>query len=440
MITIRKRGPETQHFSIAARKGSYVTLKTHPMSGPLQIFIVMGILLLAQSVVSLRDGFSFLRYVRLSRSQPPGDYVPRVALIIPAKGTDPAFEANIGAFLRQDYPQYRVTFVVDDKKDPAFAKLNALVAKAGEPGLMGSERVSVVIAGTSETRGQKVHNLLEGLKTVDPEMEVLVFADADARPSPSWLMSLVAPLANPQVTVSTGFRWYLPGRTFVSQLRAAWDTSIATLLGEHDASFPWGGSMALRAPDFKRLRVAEHYWQSTVSDDYSLSRAVRDAGGKIRFEPRCLVSSREDSTLGEFVRWTNRQIIITRVYAPRLWHLGLAAHLLYAGTLIYAVVLMLSSRMPVPGKFGILAFLVVILALGMAKGKIRSTVARETFPEEREFLAEYGNRYWQLAPLVPWVMLWNFVTAGFTRRIEWRGIRYRLRSDHEVEIIGREQA
>ncbi|MCL5005371.1 MAG: glycosyltransferase [Acidobacteria bacterium] len=408
------------------------------MSGLPHIFIVLGILLLAQSVMSLRDGFRFLRYVRLTRSQPPGDYVPPVAVTIPVRGAEPALEANVLAFLRQDYPEYQVTFVVDDKKDPAFLKLSTFVAKPTEPGGMGPARCSVVVAGACEKSGQKVHNLLRGLETIDDTAEVLVFADVDARPNPSWLRSLVAPLANPRITVSTGFRWYLPGKTFASQLRAAWDTSIATLLGEHDSSFPWGGSMAVRAQDFKRLRVAERYWASTVSDDYALGRAVRDAGGKIRFEPRCLVLSREDSTLGEFLRWANRQIIITRVYAPRLWRLGLAAHLLYASTLTFGMVLVFSPRMPLQEKFGIVAFLLVILALGMAKGAIRSMVARETFPEEREFLAQYGNRYWQLAPLVPWVMLWNFVTAGFTRSIEWRGIRYRLRSEHEVEILGRQ--
>ena len=40
--------------------------------------------------------------------------------------------------------------------------------------------------------------------------------------------------------------------------------------------------------------------------------------------------------------------------------------------------------------------------------------------------------------VVPWGMLFNFVVAGFVRTIEWSGVRYRLRSDHEVEILGRE--
>ena len=410
------------------------------MSGPLQIFIVLGILLLAQSVVSLREGFRFLGYLRRSRRRPPSGYAPRVAVIIPVKGAEAALPANILAFLGQDYPQYQVTFVVDDQKDPAFLEIKPLAAKPPKPGAAGPEKCSVVVAGACEKNGQKVHNLLQALKTLDGKEEVLVFADADAQPNSCWLRSLVAPLGDSQVTVSTGFRWYLPGKTFISQLRAAWDTSIATLLGEQDCSFPWGGSMAIRSADFKRLQVAERYWASTVSDDYSLASAVHEAGGRIRFEPCCLVLAREDSTFGEFLRWTNRQIIITRVYAPRLWRLGLAAHVLYAGTLIFGLLLMLSSRLTAPEKLGVLALLGIILALGMAKGKIRGMVAREAFPEERECLTAYGKCYWQLAPLVPWLMVWNFAAAGLTRRVEWRGIRYHLRSGQEVKILGRKPA
>ncbi|MEJ2008320.1 MAG: glycosyltransferase family 2 protein [Acidobacteriota bacterium] len=392
---------------------------------------------MAQSVRSLRDGFRFLRYVRRCRSEALGDYAPRAAVIIPVKGADPDLEANIAAFLEQDYPQYQVILVVEDERDPAFSKLTALVKKAAERSSEALRGASLLVAGPSDSKGQKVHNLLKALAAVKLETEVLAFADADARPDLLWLRSLVAPLARREVTVSTGFRWYLPGRTFVSQLRAAWDTSIATLMGEGNSSFPWGGSMAIRVEDFNRLQVRERYWSSTVSDDYGLGRAVRDSGGRIRFEPRCLVASREDSSFAEFMRWTNRQVIITRVYAARLWLLGLAAHLLYAAAFISGFFVLFDPAAAVWERLGVAALLALILALGMAKGRIRAVVAGEIFPGEQEILAKYGSRYWQLTALVPWVMVWNFVIAGFVRTIEWRGVRYRLRSDHEVEIVGR---
>jgi hypothetical protein len=78
---------------------------------------------------------------------------------------------------------------------------------------------------------------------------------------------------------------------------------------------------------------------------------------------------------------------------------------------------------------------VVILALGVFKARLRAVVAREIFPEEHATLDRYGSCYWTLAPLVPWMMLVNFVTAGLTRRIEWRGVRYELRSPNEVRVL-----
>jgi hypothetical protein len=82
------------------------------------------------------------------------------------------------------------------------------------------------------------------------------------------------------------------------------------------------------------------------------------------------------------------------------------------------------------------AVLILILALGLAKGRLRSVVARELFPEEIT-LARYGSRYWQLAPVVPWIMMVNFVVAAFARRIRWRGTLYELRSAEEVRVIQR---
>jgi cellulose synthase/poly-beta-1,6-N-acetylglucosamine synthase-like glycosyltransferase len=401
------------------------------------IFIILGILLLAQSAKSLRDGFRYLGYVRRCRTQAPGEYAPSVAVVIPVTGADAGLEANIAAFMAQDYPQYQLVLVVRDGKDPAQEMLDGLVKEAAAHGPGSSCNASLVVAGASHAQGQKVHNLLRGLDAVSSETEVLVFADADARPGVLWLRSLVAPLSSRDVTVSTGFRWYLPGQSFVSQLRAAWDTSVATFMGEDDCSFPWGGSMAIRAEDFERLQVRDQYWASTVSDDYGLGRAVHDVGGRIRFEPRCLVASREGSSFADFMRWTNRQIIITRVYAPRLWAQGLMAHALYSLAFIFGLVVLLN---PVAGWecIAVLLMLAAVLALGMGKGKIRAVVASEIFPEEREVLARYGKRYWQLTLLVPWVMLCNFVVAGWVRTIDWSGVRYRLRSDHQVEVISRE--
>ncbi len=400
----------------------------------MKISLLAGALLVVQSLWALVDGLRFLTLVRRTRGSPRADHTPSLAVVIPCKGVDEEFDQHVDRFLRQDYPHYQVVFVAATPEDLAYQRLCHRLANPVASGVVGKVETSLVVAGVVDDRGEKVNNLLRGVEAVDPGSEVLVFADMDAAPPRDWLRSLMAPLADPQITVSTGFRWYLPGKGFASQLRAAWDTSIATMMGNQRYRIVWGGSMAIRARDFRQLRIAERYWASTVSDDYALARAVQDAGGKIAFAPRCLLASREESGLADFLRWSTRQIIITRVYAARLWRLGLATYLFYCGTFLLGL-----FAMSLPGalpheRVAVAVTLIAVLSLGAGKGYIRTLVTRELFA------AEVGNRascYWQLSPLVPWVMLENFIVAGLARRIEWKGTEYELVSRDNVRVIRR---
>jgi ceramide glucosyltransferase len=406
----------------------------------MKFFLIPAVLLFVQSVVSLIGGFRFLRLVRKARAQASPNYQPAVALIIPCKGIHDSFGQNVVRFLTQDYPRYQVVFAVASRDDPAYEYLVELTAQVQAAPRSPVAKQTVIVAGHSDKNGEKVNNLLAGLTAVDPQAEVLVFADIDARPARNWLRFLVSPLENRDITVSTGYRWYLPSVTLASRLRAAWDTSIATMMGEHDHNFAWGGSMAIRAADFTRLRIADKYWQGTVSDDYALTRAVREAGGKIRFESRCLVVSQEDSSFADFLNWTNRQIIITRVYAPRYWHIGLASYCLYAITFVCGMGLLVLPGVVAASKITAAAVLAGILFLGMLKGTTRAVAARELFPSERSTLDRYGSCYWLLAPLIPWIMLYNFVIAGFHRRIAWCGTVYELKSKSELTVVSRQKA
>jgi len=398
------------------------------------LFLFLGAALIAQSAWSLHDGYRFLAYLQRSLRAAPRGFQPAAALIVPVRGLEPELDGNVNALLAQDYPDYQLIFAVARKSDPAY---NWLMARCSQP--PGAEHgpltAQVVLAGVTEERGEKVNNLLAALKVISPRAEILVFADADARPRSNWLRSLIDPLGDPAVTVSTGFRWYLPAAGSASRARAAWDASIATLLGEHRSNFAWGGSMAMRAQDFRRLKVAERYWAHTVSDDYGLTRAVRDAGGWVRFEPKCLVAGTGGVIWAEFVRWANRQIIITRVYARHLWAWGLASHLLFCGTIALGLGVAWfgsdgSARLLAAGS------VISILLLGLAKARLRSRVARLAFPEEMR--GADASCYWRWWPLIPWIMLLNFVTAGLTRRIEWRGTEYELVSPDEVRVLRRD--
>ncbi len=400
----------------------------------MKIFLILGVLLVAQCVWSLFDGIRFLKRVRKRRSSPLGSYVPPVSLMIPCKGLEAEFDANLARFLNQDYPDYQIVFSVASADDVAYRRLKErLEGKAGSHGI-GKPRTSLVVAGEPEGKGEKVNNLLRGIEMSDQSAQVFVFADIDATPSRDWLRSLVAPLENSDVIVSSGYRWYLPGEGFASRMRAAWDTSIATMLGDHKHNFAWGGSMAIRAADFRNLRIAERYWANTVSDDLALTRAIRDAGRKIEFEPRCLVASREESSLWEFFRWSTRQIILARIYSARIWMLGFAASLFHCGTFTWGLVMLAMPRATASQRAVVATILLVVLLLGAGKGYIRTIVARELFAKE---VSSRLSCYWQLSPFISWIMLADFLTSIFTRRIEWRGTVYELVSPDQVRILKR---
>src|SRR5580704_1960901 len=78
----------------------------------MKAFWVLATLLTLQSVISLREGFVFLRYVRRRLGMPPGNYSPSAAVIIPCKSLDPGFDLNIASFMAQDYPRYELIFAV----------------------------------------------------------------------------------------------------------------------------------------------------------------------------------------------------------------------------------------------------------------------------------------------------------------------------------------
>jgi cellulose synthase/poly-beta-1,6-N-acetylglucosamine synthase-like glycosyltransferase len=377
-------------------------------------------------IKSLIGGVRYARYVREETARPPTDYEPFVSVIAPTRGVEEGFVENVKPLLSQVYAAYEVLFVFDSPRDPSLRVVQKLNART-------------VISGPADGTGQKVHNLIVAVREIDPRAEVIVFVDTDARPNEDWLRQLVAPLADENVGASTGYRWFVPERGgLASRLRSVWNASVTSALGADTAkNFCWGGSTAIRRSTFERLNVVEH-WRGTVSDDFTITRVLKEAKLPIHFTPNCLVPSLGDCGWDELVEFTTRQIKITRVYAPHLWLPLLLGSSLFAIAFFGGLVL-LGLRIFVGQSFWLILSLVsVIFALGAAKGFIRWRAVNIPLARYRPELRRDLAAHVFLWPFASLLYLYNAIVAGFSRRITWRGITYNLRSPNEAVIISRD--
>ncbi len=396
----------------------------------LDVFYILAALQILLGIYSLIEGVRWFQMAARHMASHAGFYAPRVAVICPCKGLEPGLEENLRALGSFDYPNYEVYFALASAQDPAHEVLRRVQGKS-------KTSAHIVIAGPPEGCAEKVNNLRAAVEQLPEGFDVLVFADSDGRPGRRWLQQMVAPLANERWGAVTTFRWYFPDRGgFWSALGAAWNASIVSYLGDHQHNFCWGGGTAIRRKTFEEVHALE-FWRGSVSDDYALTRALRSAGRQIYFAAECLVPTLHDVDFNGLVEFTNRQIIITRVYAPRLWALAGAAHLLYCITLLGGLFALLAAWIGGFTGMHVLLLALVAPALSAARGYLRLLAATELLPAWKEPLLRYGWAWTLLAPLVPFVYAVNSVAAAFTRQITWRGMRYALISPAQTRILSR---
>jgi cellulose synthase/poly-beta-1,6-N-acetylglucosamine synthase-like glycosyltransferase len=316
--------------------------------------------------------------------------------------------------------------VFDDPHDPSLPLVEQLKAHT-------------IISGPATDTGQKVHNLIVAVGQVDPLCEVIVFVDTDARPDKNWLRRLVAPLADERVGAATGYRWFVPEKGGVaSRLRGVWNASIASALGaDRTKNFCWGGSTAIRRSTFEELKVVDH-WRGTVSDDFTITRVLKEAKLPIHFTPHCLVPSVGDCDWRELFEFTTRQIKITRVYAHHLWLPLLLGSALFAIAFFGGIVLLVTRLWQGQSIALLLSVLIVIFTLGAAKSFIRWRAVNISLAKYRAALRRDLAAHIFLWPFASLLYLYNAIVAAFSRRIKWRGITYNLLSPNEAVIISRD--
>lgn len=210
----------------------------------------------------------------LAQAFPHG--LPKVTVLKPCKGADPALYDNLASFLRLDGVPYELLIGIADPKDPAVAIAQKLVRDF--PG----RDVRVVITGDREGFNPKVMNLSH--LAAHATGELFYVADSNVRVSPGLLRKLVLPFRDSKVALSYAMFRGVPGKALGARIQA----TIFCTLGLPSIAAAYrlfgignlvGKSFILRRSALDRMGGFAHYERYLVEDGL-IGRDIRRHGYK----------------------------------------------------------------------------------------------------------------------------------------------------------------
>jgi len=383
----------------------------------------------------LLQTYNNYRYALKKYKKKRSGYRPKTALIIPCKDLEPSFRENIASFFDQEYEDYLLWFVVADESDPAYRELCKLKNQLSKNSK--TQDVQVFVAGKGKSCSQKIHNLLYCYKKIGDDIEVMAFADSDICVRSNWLSHIVYPLRQSKNGAASGYRWFIPTRNNLASLAlSAMNAKVTQLLGNTRFNQAWGGSMAIRVDVFRQIGLNK-IWPKALSDDLSLSSAVKKAGMKVVFVPACLAASQESTTWRKLYEFVRRQFLITRIGAPRTWWFGLCSSLFSVLGIWGAAALAIYAAMIQDKNLLLFAAVPVVFFLSqLSRAIFRQKMATKLIEYERRAMRAacladiFAFWLWSL------LLLFLIISSTFGRTICWGGIRYKLLGPTETIVIG----
>ena len=373
----------------------------------------------------------------LRRRETPADAVdelPRTLVILSLRGADPFLADCLRGLLMQDYPRYDVSIVIDSALDPANEVVRGVLAETGTT----AEHVEVsLLTERLESCSLKVSALLQTLRDLDDSHQAVAWLDADVLPHRDWLHDMVQSLADPEVGVATGCRWFLPTRHNLGSLvRYVW--SALAVLQMHAFQIAFGGSIIVRAEVFRRTELLQQ-WSRLMFEDVHLLAALEGTGWKMGFVPSAMMLNQESIGFVDCCRFIRRQLLNVRLYHPYWWKVSLFSWCtsLAVGMLVYAAVGNLFWQRP--EVWWMLAAIVGVHSSGLSLLVVWT---------ERHLRKIWDQRGERAAPASIWAPAVGIVTqltyfgcmfsAAKLRRVVWRGIEYRIDGPCQIQRLNDE--
>src|SRR5438067_7434273 len=351
------------------------------------------------------------RFLRRARRFSRGGPLPPVTVLKPLKGPGVELYENLASFCRQSYPTDQIGFGVEDPHDPAVAVVQRLRREF-------PERDIVLAVGVGRGTNRKVANLEHMMPHA--RHDVLVMSDSDIRVRPDYLRTMVGPLADPAVGLTTCLyrgrgNFGLP--SVIESLFINTDFVPNALVAQWVQPFRYafGASIAVRREALERIggfaAIADD-----LADDYQLGRRVADAGYRLVLLPYLVETILDSVTLRDVWRHQVRWARTYRVCQPVGWFCSVVTH-----ATLWGLVAALALGGPVGWA---------VLASSLT-ARLFSLAAIMRLLGEPE-----TTRYLGLVPLKDLVTSAMWLAAFLGRRVVWSGQVFRVRRDARSVPVG----
>lgn len=317
-------------------------------------------------------------------------YAGKVLVIVPCRGVDYSLEENLQSISSQDYENYDVVAVVDDENDPSVEIIKRIGLKF------------LISSFPCRKCSGKVRAISTALEK-HPGYDAFVISDSDITVDRTWLSSLVSPLSDSSVGLSTSFPYFNPVAGIWSKVKSIWGFVGQAMMESNLTRFGWGGSLAFRS-DFLDSGSFGSFSES-VSDDTALTKICKRKRLELYYSKRSepIINSPDDFTA--FFEWANRQTALSISATRRVFYYGLLFYLSSILLFISAIALSVLSS-PFFAIFFVPTIISEIKNLQRSKRKFFSIVF--------------------IVPFIPFLYLLNLLIASRMEAITWRGNTYML--------------
>lgn len=337
-----------------------------------------------------------------------------VEILVPIKGVSEFQSVVVDSLLRQSYPSYKITFIIEDEQEPALPMLESKCSDLS--------RCAILVAGTSEAGGQKNHNLSFASGLILPDTKIIVTCDISNLAQPDWLDSLTLPIRTGRAVAATTYRTFHPNPLSLAGISQAVYGSMLSLLIAIKPK-PWGGATAIRRDVFEALQV-RMAWRDTVVDDLVLGNLLEEAGIEIQLAP----DSAMETPLGRqsfkgLLSFLRRQILFPKFTNPGVWLSSMAWQFMMSASFLFSLFLVINSIVTLSLDLS------AMIALGYLVVLFGSFVVLNA-------LNPHG------VMLLPWLMAsvatlavttYVYVHSLFVDYIDWGGKRYHCGSKGVVK-------